>query len=197
MLKNKSATYQFQFRIMKIYTRKGDAGETALFGGSTTQKNNIRIHAYGTVDELNSTLGMVLSYSLSDTGNKILQQVQNDLFVVGATLATPDSNKSRISEVGQDDIDQLEQWIDQLDSNLDPLKSFILPGGSGAGSTLHFARTVCRRAERQTVELSQNETIPSNTIIYLNRLSDLLFVLARFENKEKNIEETPWIPNRE
>lgn len=181
---------------MKIYTRKGDAGETALFGGTTTIKNNIRIHAYGTVDELNSTIGMVLSYSLSDIGNEILKQVQNDLFVVGATLATPDPGKSRISEVGQKEIDQLENWIDHLEEDLDPLKSFILPGGSGAGSTLHFSRTVCRRAERDTVELSQEESIPDAAIIYLNRLSDLLFVLARYENKQQEIKETPWIPER-
>lgn len=181
---------------MKIYTRKGDAGQTALFGGTTTAKNNVRIHAYGTVDELNSTIGIVLSYDLSDTGNKILEQVQSDLFVVGATLATPDPNKSRIAEVGQNEIDQLEEWIDQLEEDLDPLKSFILPGGSGAGATLHFARTVCRRAERHTVELGQSETIPSAAIVYLNRLSDLLFVLARYENKQQDIKETPWIPDK-
>ncbi|CAN5119293.1 cob(I)yrinic acid a,c-diamide adenosyltransferase [soil metagenome] len=181
---------------MKIYTKKGDTGETALFGGSKTRKSDIRIHAYGTVDELNSTIGMVLSYSLSDIGYKILKQVQIDLFVVGATLATPDPEKSRIDQVGRKEVNKLEQWIDQLDADLDPLKSFILPGGTGAGSTLHFARTVCRRAERETVELAQREPIPPAAIVYLNRLSDLLFVLARFENKKQNSEETPWIPDR-
>lgn len=181
---------------MKIYTRKGDTGNTALFGGTTTKKNNIRIHAYGTVDELNSTIGMVLSYSLSDIGSEILKQVQHDLFVVGATLATPDPDKSRISEVGQDEIDRLEKWIDQLEENLDSLKSFILPGGSGAGATLHFARTVCRRAERETVDLSHQESISPAAVIYLNRLSDLLFVLARYENKMQDIKESPWVPDR-
>lgn len=181
---------------MKIYTKKGDTGETALFGGSKTAKSDIRIHAYGTVDELNSTIGIVLSYALSDTGKKILNHVQNDLFVVGATLATPDPEKSRIEEVGSKEVNKLEQWIDQLEENLDPLKSFILPGGTGAGSTLHFARTVCRRAERETVELAQRESIPPDAIVYLNRLSDLLFVLARYENKEQNSEETPWVPDR-
>ncbi len=181
---------------MKIYTKKGDTGETALFGGSKTQKSDIRIHAYGTVDELNSTIGIVLSYSLSVTGKKILKQVQNDLFVVGATLATPDPEKSRIEDVSQNEIDQLEQWIDQLEVDLNPLKSFILPGGTGAGSTLHFARTVCRRAERKTVELAHRESISPSAIVYLNRLSDLLFVLARFENKQQNAEETPWVPDR-
>ena len=181
---------------MKIYTKKGDTGKTALFGGSTTEKNDIRIHAYGTVDELNSVVGMTLSYKISDIGNTILAQVQNDLFVVGATLATPDPDKSRIPNIGQNEIEQLEEWIDRLEEDLDTLKSFILPGGTGAGSTLHFARTVCRRAERHTVELKQQEEIPPSAIVYLNRLSDLLFVLARYENKEQNLKETPWVSER-
>ena len=181
---------------MKIYTKKGDTGETALFGGSTTEKNDIRIHAYGTVDELNSVVGMTLSYKISDIGNTILAQVQNDLFVVGATLATPDPEKSRIEQVGDNEVKGLEQWIDTLEEDLAPLKSFILPGGGGAGATLHFARTVCRRAERETVQLSEAEDIPAEVIIYLNRLSDLLFVLARYENKQQGKKETPWIPEK-
>ncbi|MGM0458001.1 MAG: cob(I)yrinic acid a,c-diamide adenosyltransferase [Bacteroidota bacterium] len=180
---------------MKIYTRKGDTGQTALFGGDTTRKDNIRIHAYGTVDELNSALGMVLSFDISDRGAEILTTVQNDLFIVGATLATPKPEKARIDQVGDAQIKTVEQWIDELEEHLEPLKSFILPGGGGAGSTLHFARTVCRRAERKTVELAENEEIPAEAIIYLNRLSDLLFVLARFENKHQGKKETPWIPN--
>lgn len=181
---------------MKIYTKKGDAGETSLFGGTKAKKSNIRISAYGTVDELNSTLGMVLSFTISDMGKKILSQIQNDLFIVGATLATPDLEKSRIEPVGETQTRQLETWIDSLDDELPPLKSFILPGGGGAGSVLHFARTVCRRAERETVRLSESEEIPSDAIIYLNRLSDLLFVLARYENKMQGEKETPWIPDR-
>jgi cob(I)alamin adenosyltransferase len=179
---------------MKIYTKKGDAGETSLFGGTKTKKSNIRINAYGTVDELNSTIGMVLSYSISEQGETILAQVQNDLFVVGATLATPDPGKSKIDQVGDKEIKGLEKWIDTLEEDLPPLKSFILPGGGGAGSTLHFARTVCRRAERETVELAETEDIPADAIIYLNRLSDLLFVLARYENRQQGEKETPWIP---
>lgn len=181
---------------MKIYTKKGDAGETSLFGGNKTKKSNVRISAYGTVDELNSTIGMVLSYSLSDLGIEILEQVQNDLFVVGATLATPDPEKSRIDQVGDSEIKGLETWIDKLEEDLPQLKSFILPGGGGAGSTLHFARTVCRRAERETVQLSESEEIPADAIIYMNRLSDLLFVLARYENRQQGEKETPWIPER-
>ena len=179
---------------MKIYTKKGDAGETSLFGGTKTKKSNIRISAYGTVDELNSTIGMVLSYSISKQGKTILSQVQNDLFVVGATLATPDPSKSKIDQVGNKEIEGLEKWIDKLEEDLPSLKSFILPGGGGAGSTLHFARTVCRRAERETVELAESEDIPADAIIYLNRLSDLLFVLARHENHQHGEIETPWIP---
>jgi len=181
---------------MKIYTKKGDKGETSLFGGAKTRKNDVRIHAYGTVDELNSAIGMAHSHKLSDLGAEILRQVQDDLFVVGATLATPDPAKSRIDEVGQHEIEQLEKWIDQLEEHLDPLKSFILPGGSPAGAALHFARTICRRAERETVALSQQESIPPGAVIYLNRLSDLLFVLARFENKNQNVVETPWKPGK-
>ena len=179
---------------MKIYTKKGDAGETSLFGGTKTKKSNIRISAYGTVDELNSTIGMVLSYSISKQGKTILSQVQNDLFVVGATLATPDPRKSKIDQVGNKEIEGLEMWIDRLEEDLPSLKSFILPGGGGAGSTLHFARTVCRRAERETVQLADTEDIPADAIIYLNRLSDLLFVLARYENHQHGEKETPWIP---
>lgn len=181
---------------MKIYTKKGDAGETSLFGGAKTKKNNVRISSYGTVDELNSTIGMVLSYPLSGHGKDILEKVQNDLFVVGATLATPDPEKSRIDQVGDSEIKGLEMWIDKLEEDLPQLKSFILPGGGGAGSTLHFARTVCRRAERETVQLSETEEIPADVIIYLNRLSDLLFVLARYENLQQGEKETPWIPER-
>jgi len=179
---------------MKIYTKRGDFGETAMYGGAKTKKSNIRIHAYGTVDELNSTIGMILSYSISDQGKKMLMEVQNDLFVVGASLATPNPKKSKIEEIGDKEIEQLEKWIDKLEENLPALKSFILPGGSGAGSTLHFSRTVCRRAERETVELAEKEDISPKNIIYLNRLSDFLFVLARYENMKKDIEETPWIP---
>ncbi len=181
---------------MKIYTKKGDYGETALYGGAKTRKDNIRIHAYGTVDELNSTIGMVLSFDISEAGKEMLRQVQDDLFVIGASLATPDSSKSRISPVSKDHVTQLEEWIDKLEEDLPPLKSFILPGGTGAGSTLHFARTVCRRAERETVELSQKDDIDKENLIYLNRLSDFLFVLARHENQAKDVEETPWLPKK-
>lgn len=177
---------------MKIYTKRGDTGETSLFGGKKTKKSHVRIHAYGTVDELNSAIGMVLSYPISETGTEMLNEIQNNLFIIGASLATPDTQHSRIPKISKEEIEQVEKWIDQLVEELPPLKTFILPGGSQAGATLHFARTVCRRAERHAVELSHKEDISQLNIIYLNRLSDFLFVLARFENKKEGMKETPW-----
>lgn len=179
---------------MKIYTKKGDFGETALYGGTKTDKNNQRIHAYGTVDELNSAIGMVLAEELTGEGKTILNLIQNELFVVGSDLATPDPEKARIDQTGDMQIEKLENFIDELEKDLPPLKSFILPGGTRAGAALHFCRTVCRRAERETVTLSQEEKINPKNIVYLNRLSDLLFVLARYENHKQGATETPWTP---
>lgn len=182
---------------MKIYTKKGDGGTTSLFGGKKVLKNDFRIEAYGTVDELNSVLGIILTYPLSEKGDQLLQHLQHQLFILGADLATPLSKKTKIERIGNQDIEVLEQWIDTLEEDLAPLISFILPGGSPAGATLHMARTVCRRAERKTVALNQVEDISANSIIYLNRLSDLLFVLARFENLNTGEKETPWISKQQ
>ncbi len=179
---------------MKIYTKKGDLGKTALFGGTKTDKSDIRINAYGTVDELNSAIGLILTYDLTETGKNILNRVQNDLFVIGADLATPNPEKAKIDRIGKQQIRKLEETIDIMEEELNPLKSFILPGGSPSGAHLHFARTVCRRAERETVALSNKDDVHPDNIVYLNRLSDLLFVLARFENKYCGEEETPWKP---
>lgn len=179
---------------MKIYTKRGDKGSTSLFGGTNIEKNSIRIHAYGTVDELNSVLGLSLTHQISNRGEEILTEIQKQLFVLGADLSTLQSKKTKINRIGQSEIELLESWIDQLDERLQPLSSFILPGGSRAGASLHLARTVCRRAERYTVELLRSEPISEHTVIYLNRLSDLLFVLARYENQEADIEETKWMP---
>lgn len=181
---------------MKIYTKKGDQGYTSLFGGANVEKNSLRIHAYGTVDELNSIIGMVLTHSLSDKGKKMLNEIQSQLFVLGADLATLHSKEAKIERIGSGDIQKLENWIDDLEEDLPALTSFILPGGSPAGATLHMARTVCRRAERNTVALKQNDPISAETVIYLNRLSDLLFVLARFENRQAGEPETPWQPRK-
>ncbi len=177
---------------MKIYTKKGDQGTTSLFGGANIGKNSLRIKAYGTVDELNSILGIVLTYSLSDRGEEILKELQNQLFVLGADLATLPSKKTKIDRIGTKEIQQLEEWIDELDDQLPKLTAFILPGGAPAGATLHQARTVCRRAERHAVALKLENPVSDEIIIYLNRLSDLLFVMARFENREAGETETQW-----
>jgi cob(I)alamin adenosyltransferase len=181
---------------MKIYTKKGDRGQTSLFGGTKIMKNDDRIEAYGTVDELNSVIGMVLSHPLTTDGEEILQEIQHQLFILGADLATPQTKKAKIERIGAQEIDRIEKWIDRLDEKLDPLMNFILPGGSPAGALLHLARTVCRRAERRTVTLKENEPISDECIIYLNRLSDLLFVMARYENREAGVQETPWISRK-
>jgi cob(I)alamin adenosyltransferase len=179
---------------MKIYTKKGDAGQTSLFGGQKVQKSEARIAAYGTVDELNSVLGVALTKEHSEQTAAYLKQLQYDLFVLGADLATPISKETRIDRITANHIEFLEQSIDEMEGTLPPLKNFILPGGTEAGALLHFARTVCRRAERHAVECSQSEEISALSIAYLNRLSDFLFVLGRFENNQSGTEETPWIP---
>ncbi len=179
---------------MKIYTKKGDTGETSLFGGERVLKNALRIDAYGTVDELNSTLGFALTQDCSDYTRDKLNTVQNQLFVLGADLATPFSKEVRIDRIQEEAVSYLELAIDEMEEKLPELRSFILPGGTPCGASLHLARTICRRAERLTVECSQNEEISDVAISYLNRLSDFLFVLARFENHESGKPETPWIP---
>lgn len=177
---------------MKIYTKKGDKGTTSLFGGASIGKNSLRIKAYGTVDELNSNLGIVLTHPLSEKGKNILIELQKQLFVLGADLATLPSKKTKIDRIGTSEIKQLEKWIDELDEDLPALTSFILPGGAPAGATLHQARTVCRRAERHAVALKTDNPISDEVIVYLNRLSDLLFVMARFENQHAGEPETQW-----
>jgi len=181
---------------MKIYTKRGDQGTTSLFGGTNIEKNHIRLHAYGTVDELNSVLGMSLSNPMSDKGREILTDIQKQMFVLGADLATPQTKKTKINRIGTADIETLEGWIDELQNELPPLTSFILPGGVQSGAFLHLARTVCRRAERYSVELKQSDSVSNEAIIYLNRLSDLLFVMARFENMKAGAEEIKWLPKK-
>lgn len=180
---------------MKIYTKTGDKGDTSLFGGQRVPKDALRIEAYGTIDELNSVLGMVLAKSSDKRVNDILIVVQKELFALGADLATPRSSASRtIRRFEAKDAHPLEKIIDGLESHLKPLKSFILPGGSGGAAQIHFARTVCRRAERAVVRLSRNEDIGDGITVYLNRLSDLLFVLARYANRVAGNPETKWKP---
>jgi cob(I)alamin adenosyltransferase len=179
--------------VMKIYTKTGDTGHTSLFGGQRVPKDAMRIEAYGTVDELNSVLGIVLAENTSDRIAEILTSIQNHLFTLGADLATPGSSDSKsIKRVQAKDAHSLEKVIDSLESHLKPLRSFVLPGGSPVAARIHFARTVCRRAERLVVRLSRNEDIGNSIIIYLNRLSDLLFVLARYANHVAGVQEIKW-----
>ncbi len=180
---------------MKIYTKTGDKGDTSLFGGQRVPKDALRIEAYGTVDELNSVLGIVLADNADKRIAEILTSVQNQLFALGADLATPHSASSKsIKRFVVKDSQSLEKIIDSLESHLKSLKSFILPGGSPVAARIHFARTVCRRAERSVVRLSRNEDIGEGITVYLNRLSDMLFVLARYANHVAGVPEIKWKP---
>jgi cob(I)alamin adenosyltransferase len=182
---------------MKIYTKTGDNGETGLFGGERLRKNSLRISAYGTVDELNSFVGLALA-EIKDNGiRENLRKIQNQLFVVGSDLATPKdvkSNKLNIKRTPASFYQDIEHMIDDYDAQLDELRNFILPGGSKSAALLHICRTVCRRAEREVVALKNSVTIGENIIIFLNRLSDLFFVLSRFENKVSNHPDIIWNP---
>ena len=183
---------------MKIYTTTGDRGETSLYGGRRVPKDSLRIESYGTVDELNSALGMARAEKPMHNLDGILSRIQNRLFVLGADLATPEDKKgANIERIRDEDISDLERAIDALDSQLKPLSSFILPGGSRVAAQLHFARTICRRAERLVVKLSREEKIDPTCAVFLNRLSDLLFVLARYANTLDGQEETPWSGRRD
>ncbi|MEC7711169.1 MAG: cob(I)yrinic acid a,c-diamide adenosyltransferase [Thermoproteota archaeon] len=178
---------------MKIYTKTGDEGKTSLFDNSRVWKSDQRIMSYGAVDELNSSLGVALSMELDPDIKEILIKLQNDLFIVGSDLANPDMSDKKIRTT-QEMITFLEQKIDLLEPQLDPLTSFILPGGSLLASILHLSRTISRRAETHVIALSQNESINKDAAIYLNRLSDLMFILARAMNQRKNIPDVVWKP---
>lgn len=175
---------------MKIYTRTGDAGETSLFGGARVSKDDPRIEAYGTLDELNAFIGVARAAWSDSPIDAELAAAQSDLFEAGAQLAAPGS--TRFTGVDTSRITALEQAIDRMESELAPLTSFILPGGSQAASHLHVARTVCRRAERLVVSLSDKSL--STTITYLNRLSDYLFVAARYANRKHGLDDVTWKP---
>jgi cob(I)alamin adenosyltransferase len=178
---------------MKIYTKTGDSGDTSLFGGQRVPKDALRIEAYGTVDELNSMLGIVRADNQDAEIDRILSEIQNQLFALGADLATPRSvEKKVVKRIDPKDVQQLEKVIDSVDPVLKPLRRFVLPGGSPLAARLHFARTVCRRAERAVVRLSRNEDIGETVTVYLNRLSDLLFVLARYANQKARVPEVKW-----
>lgn len=183
---------------MRIYTRTGDDGETGLYGGQRVNKDHPRVSAYGDVDELNAFLGFCLADGLPPAMEPLLLRVQAELFTLGADLATPDDAPAgaaaKAPRVNEGMAAALEPEIDRWDNDLPPLRQFILPGGDAAAARLHVARAVCRRAERSVVTLTGLEDVNPEIVVYLNRLSDLLFVLARAANHLASVEETPWSP---
>ena len=183
------------FVIMKIYTKTGDKGQTSLVGGTRVLKTELRIEAYGTVDELNSYVGLVRDQVVNNDRKDILKEIQDRLFTIGSILASePEQTKKRIPDLHESDIELLEKEMDKMDESLEPMRFFILPGGHQSVSFGHLARTVCRRAERIVVRLSQETEVNDLVIRYLNRLSDYLFVLCRIMIKDLNIEEISWKP---
>ena len=178
---------------MKLYTRTGDDGTTGLLGGQRVGKENLRIDAYGTIDELNAMLGLVAT---DPAWADRLRPVQGELFVVGSHLAAPGGPTQNVPlpPLPEQATERLEREIDAAEAQLEPLKSFILPGGSGTGARLHLARCICRRAERLCVALGHVESVPGPVVVYLNRLSDWLFAQARLANHEAGIEDVPWHP---
>lgn len=187
--------------INRVYTRRGDAGDTALAGGQRVPKDSLRIEAYGTVDELNSFIGIARASAQETAATLplavILLRVQHELFNLGSILATlPEDVHPKQARVTQADVTQLETEMDRMNEDLPPLRSFVLPGGSRLNAELHVCRTVCRRAERICVALARGESIPGEAVRYLNRLSDALFVWSRWASHVAGAEETLWEPNR-
>ena len=185
-----------RFGTMKIYTKTGDAGKTGLFGGGRVSKDDPRVEAYGDVDELNAFLGAARAVEVMPRIDEVLVPVQRDLFSIGALLATPDLEKmhDHLAKAQIDDarIVSLEKEIDACDRELEPLRAFIVPGGTPKAASLHIARTVCRRAERRVIHLQKEVEIPQIVVVYLNRLSDLLFTLARVANTRGGAGEVTW-----
>jgi len=181
---------------VKIYTKTGDSGDTGLFGGGRVPKDDPRVEAYGDVDELNAVLGLARSAELMPRIDEVLVPIQRDLFSIGALLATPDRDKMEQhltkARISDERIAELEREIDACDKELEPLKAFILPGGTQKAAALHVARTVCRRAERRVIHLQREVEIPQIVVVYLNRLSDLLFTLARLANARAGAGEVTW-----
>ena len=181
---------------MKIYTKKGDKGETSLLGGTRVSKSNIRIESYGTVDELNSWLGLIRGQEMDIHTKQILIHIQDRLFTIGSHLASdPKKSGIKIPDIKEENITLLEEEIDKMNKTLPEMKSFVLPGGHNTVSYCHIARCVCRRAERNAVHLASEEKVEDIVIKYLNRLSDYLFVLSRKLSHDLKTEEIPWKPN--
>lgn len=181
-------------RITKVYTRQGDGGETRLGGGQKVSKDSLRIKTYGTVDELNSVIGIALAFEPADRVKVELTKIQHQLFTLGGDLCVLEEDKQswKMKVIEAADVDALEKLMDNLNEELQPLEDFILPGGTKVAGFLHQARCVCRRAERLAIELSKVEQIGANVIKYLNRLSDALFVLARYENFKRDSDDVYW-----
>lgn len=183
---------------MKIYTKKGDQGQTSLIGGTRVAKSHLRIETYGTVDELNAHIGLIRSQHIDPKSKATLKEIQDRLFTLGSSLAAdPERSKMKIPDLHSADIEFLEEEMDRMDEELPPLKHFILPGGNNAVSFCHLARCVCRRAERLSVALAESSFVDSKVIMYLNRLSDYLFVLGRKIAVDSQAEEFIWIPRME
>ena len=181
---------------MKIYTKKGDKGETSLLGGKRVSKSNIRIESYGTIDELNSWLGLIRDQKIDSDTKKLLIHIQDRLFTIGSHLASDPNKKGiKIPDIKEENITALEKEMDKMNESLPEMKSFVLPGGNEIVSYCHIARCVCRRAERCAVNLASEEKVEDIIIKYLNRLSDYLFVLSRKLSHDLNAEEIPWKPN--
>jgi cob(I)alamin adenosyltransferase len=178
-------------RLSKIYTRTGDDGSTGLGDGSRTAKDSLRVEAFGTVDELNSHVGLLMTHELPENVRTMLTGIQHDLFDLGGEICVPGR-----AAMAADYVTRLEQQLDGLNAELEPLKEFILPGGSAAAAACHVARTVCRRAERRLVSLTREESVSAPALRYLNRLSDLLFVMARYINRQQGVGDVLWQPGR-
>ncbi|MSR34681.1 MAG: cob(I)yrinic acid a,c-diamide adenosyltransferase [Phycisphaerales bacterium] len=185
---------------MKLYTKSGDDGTTGLFSGARVSKDHPRIESYGTIDEFNATLGMCSA--VCDVGNalhqrllEIFARLQIRMFDIGADLATPEgaNNESKIQRIGQEHVQEVENWIDEIDGANAPLTAFVMPGGTELASRLHLARTICRRAERQMIHLSHSEPVGAALIMYVNRVSDFLFAAARLVNKDSGVKDVVWI----
>ncbi|RXF72496.1 cob(I)yrinic acid a,c-diamide adenosyltransferase [Arcticibacter tournemirensis] len=180
---------------MKIYTKTGDKGYTSLIGGTRVPKYNLRIESYGTIDELNSYIGLIRDQQISDLQKEILKEIQDRLFTIGSALAAdPEKSRMKVPDLLWEDVALLESQIDEMEESLPGLKHFILPGGLTVVSFCHIARCICRRAERVTVNLSEESAVNEIILVYLNRLSDYLFVLARKLCADNEIEETKWVP---
>ena len=187
----------------RLYTRSGDDGTTGLFGGARVSKDHPRVEAYGAVDELNAAVGLAAAEAaraprspVSEQILRIFADLQSRLFDIGADLATPEGAKheAKILRISEEQVAEVEKWIDELDAGNAPMKSFVMPGGTDLAGRLHLARTICRRAERAMIHLRHSEPVSDGATIYINRVSDMLFAMARRVNKEAGVPDVPWVP---